>query len=745
MNSQKSQETQSSAKRWRFVRIGGFDHVCIEKGIDIAALDQLDQKLWAALSCPTQGLEFDTKTLQYMDSDGDGRIRVLEILNAVKWTLSLLKNPEELIQSSDKMPLSAINDNNPLGKEILTCAREVLTNLGKGTETAITLTDTADSAKVYAATRFNGDGVIPISSADDDATRTVIKEIMDCVGSEPDRSGLPGITMEKLNLFFTEAQSYSDWITESEKNPDLILPLGDKTIEAAAIFLLIRDKVDDYFTRCNLAMFDSRSIDPLNPTPQHYAEIAKNTLSTSSPDIAVFPLAKVSPSDTLSLDQGLNPAWSGLFENDALKAFWGSQTSITSEEWTFLRTRFNAYLDWSSRKKGMLVEKLGINHIREILSGSSKQEIASLIEKDKSLDTAFNAFNALDKLLHYYRDLFILLNNFVSFFDFYSPNKKAIFQAGTLFLDGRSCDLCIKVHDIASHSTLANLGRTYIAYCECTRKDSSEKLKIAAAFTQGDADNLMVGRNGVFYDRQNRDWDATIVKIIEHPISVRQAFWSPYKRIARMIGEQIEKVASAKDKAVDTGASTTITEVGQKVDTPKTAPVPPFDVGKFAGIFAAIGLAIGAIGTAIASVLTGFLSLLWWQMPLAIFGLMLLISGPSMIVASLKLRQRNLAPILDACGWAINTRAKINIPFGTSLTTIAKLPMGSSRILTDPFAEKKKPWKSVIAILIILIAVIVAFERGIAQKWINHLTTTNSEQIPEDAPANPPVSEGKTQ
>ena len=55
-------------------------------------------------------------------------------------------------------------------------------------------------------------------------------------------------------------------------------------------------------------------------------------------------------------------------------------------------------------------------------------------------------------------------------------------------------------------------------------------MTIAAAFTAGDSDNLMVGRNGVFYDRKGRDWDATIVKIVEHPISIRQAFWLPYKQ-----------------------------------------------------------------------------------------------------------------------------------------------------------------------------------------------------------------------
>ena len=157
----------------------------------------------------------------------------------------------------------------------------------------------------------------------------------------------------------------------------------------------------------------------------------------------------------------------------------------------------------------------------------------------------------------------------------------------------------------------------------------------------------MVGRNGIFYDRNGDDWDATIVKVIEHPISVRQAFWSPYKRVGRMIGEQIEKFAAAKDKAVEESAGAKVATLGAPAAEPGKAPT-PFDVGKFAGIFAAIGLALGAIGTALAAVLSGFLSLSLWQMPLAVGGILLVISGPSMLIAYMKLRQRNLGPILDA-------------------------------------------------------------------------------------------------
>ncbi|MBN2358216.1 MAG: hypothetical protein JXR83_02105, partial [Deltaproteobacteria bacterium] len=349
-------------------------------------------------------------------------------------------------------------------------------------------------------------------------------------------------------------------------------------------------------------------------------------------------------------------------------------------------------------------------------------KLEELIAQDLALEPEANAIEDVDRLLHYQRDLFTLLNNFVSFRDFYQRRSKAVFQAGTLFLDGRSCDLCVRVDDAAKHGALAVLARTYLVYCDCTRRGSADRMTIAAAMTDGDSDQLMVGRNGVFYDRQGQDWDATITKIVEHPISVRQAFWSPYKKIAKMVGEQIQKFALSREKAVQDKAATNIVSTGAKVEAGKPGAAPaatPFDVGKFAGIFAAIGLALGMIGTAIVAVVTGFVSLRWWQMLLAVLAIVLLISGPSMLIAWFKLRGRNLGPILDASGWAVNTRARINIPFGRSLTAMARLPPGAERSLKDPYAEKKQPWALYIILIGIAVAAIVLWQQGYLRQWLD--------------------------
>lgn len=703
--------------QWRFARVGGFDQVRLATGADLLALDQLDQKLWASLSCPTHGLELDPRTLELIDSDGDGRIRVPEILAAVKWIGSVLKNADDLTRRTDTLPLAAIAENNPEGGQLLASAKQILVNLGKPEAVSISADDTADTVKIFAQTKFNGDGIIPVAATDDEALQTVITEIMECLGAELDRSGDPGITQEKTDQFFAALQDFADWWRSAEEDAANILAFGEATDQAAEIFKAVRAKVDDYFTRCRLAEFDAAAVGPLNPSPEEYQAMAPKDLAATAEEIAALPLATIEAGKPLPLAGGVNPAWGEALSNlreTVVKPIFGDKAVLEASEWALISAKFAAFESWLDGKKGAVVEKLGLARVREILTCNAKESLTALIAKDKALEGEANAIASVDKLVRYHRDLYTLLNNFVSFQDFYGSGSQAIFQAGRLFIDSRSSDLCIRVNDIGAHSGMANLSQTFLAYCECRRNGAADKMNIAAALTDGDAGNLMVGRNGVFYDRKGNDWDATVVKLIEHPISIREAFWSPYRQIAKMIRDQIEKVAGAHQKQVLDKASAGVagTAATAEAAAPPAA-APPFDIAKFAGIFAAIGLAIGAIGTAIASVLTGFLSLSWWQMPLAVAGLLLLISGPSMVITYFKLRKRNLAPMLDANGWAVNTRAIVNIPFGKTLTALAKLPEGAQTSLADPFAEKERPWKLYLVLAVVAAVVVLLWQKGV--------------------------------
>ncbi|MDX5410782.1 MAG: hypothetical protein LPJ94_11210 [Thauera sp.] len=710
--------------QWRFFRSGGFDQVRIETADDLRHLGELDQKLWSVLACPTSGLEFDTRTLQLLDGDGDGRIRAPEIVAAAKWVCAVLKDPGVLFSAADALPLAAIDADHPEGAKLLATAKKVLDYIGKADAQEIAVADLADTTLLFAPEHFNGDGIVPAELAGNAELAKTIGLVIDGFGAAEDRSGKPGVDQDRVVAFFAAAQAVVDWHAQAEADAANVLPLGEGTGAAAAVFEAVRDKVEDYFTRCRLAAFDERAATALNPADTTYAGLAVQALGGDVEGVAALPLALVGPGRGLPLDAGLNPAWEArivALRDEVIAPILGARSELSWAEWQDLAGRFAAYRAWILARPANPLVAMDVSALRALLAGSARAELEALIAQDLAAETAAAQVDALERLVRYKRDLVQLLRNFVTLSDFYGRHDKAIFQAGTLYLDQRSCELCLRVADMGRHAALAPLSGTYLVYCECARQGEAP-MTIVAAMTGGDADEMMVpGRNGVFYDRQGRDWNASVVKVVEAPISVRQAFWSPYKRIGRMIGDQIQKFAAARDKAVDAKAAAGVAEAGAKVEAPAAAPAAPpapFDIAKFAGIFAAIGLALGALGTALAAVVSGLLSLPAWQMPLVIVGIVLLISGPSMLLAWLKLRQRNLGPLLDANGWAVNTRARINIPFGGALTGVAALPPGAARSMADPYAEKETPWGTWLFLLIVVVAVVVAWQQGYLDRFL---------------------------
>ena len=361
------------------------------------------------------------------------------------------------------------------------------------------------------------------------------------------------------------------------------------------------------------------------------------------------------------------------------------------------------------------------------------QKIASYESEKTAIETSNAAaltaaqaqYKPLEKLLLLSRDYCTLLRNFVSFQDFYAVRKKsilgrnadgespwAIFQAGTLVIDQRACNLCLRVNDMAKHNAQAPDSGMYLIYCQCTLHATGEKMQIVAAVTVGDIRNLKVGKNALFYDRQGRDWEAEVVKIIDNPISIGQAFWSPYRKLGDWLSGLITKSAAEKEKK-------SFADMTAKLQTPpaagQAAQPAPFDVARFAGIFAAIGLAIGSIGTFLTSLLSEVKEMHAWAL-LIVPAILIVVSGPSMILAWMKLRKRNLAPLLNANGWAVNADAIVNVLFGNTLTDQAQYPIVK---IKKPGIPKAGKWVIAIAAVLVgmAVAILTMYWLGIRLVW----------------------------
>ncbi|KWW29800.1 MAG: hypothetical protein AUK63_950 [bacterium P3] len=649
---------------WKYCSIGGVTRVSVETGDDIAHLGELDEKMWTVLSCPVKGLEFDERTLTLMDNDGDGRIRVHEVVNAAQWLCRVLVDANLLRQGSAELSLADINIEDSDGRALRDMAQHVLDKLQKTGRT--------------------------IAIADLDAYRTLVDEQIRA---------------------------------EHEARPSIVVdqPFGEKSDALLAAVEAVRDKVDDYFLRCRLVSYDENSAAVLDMSVERLGSISQHNLAACVDELATYPLASAGKDALLHLDSGVNPVWQSAV--DALRQVLsdiGFETpdTLSESQWAGLRDKALAY-------------------------GAAKSE--ALQQRQKELDDILAAELAvsrpLEKLLFLYRDFYRLLHNFVLMSDFYAADRKAIFQAGRLYIDQRCCELCLRVADMSKHAdTMAGLSGMYLIYCSCTSKVKNATIDIVAVLTNGDVDDLRVGKNALFYDRDGLDWDATITKIVDNPISIRQAFWSPYKKFWNWCTEKLNKSAAEKEaknlESMTSGAEKLTEETklnaaapdANKQDNKKQ----PFDIAKFAGIFAAIGMAVGYIVGAISGLASSFTA-----KPLNalifILCIMAVISGPSVFLAWLKLRKRNLGPVLNANGWAVNAKILVNVRFGATLTGLAQYP---KLVLDDPFADKKTPawrkWLYAVLVVALIVFAILFFTKSLP--WQKDKVAQPAELV-EEAPA----------
>lgn len=679
--------------RWSFTRIGGVDQVVLRNGEDILHIPELDRKLWAALAMPCKGAGLLPDTVARLDADSDGRIRDCDIVSAIEFAGTNLASLDSFLEPGENLVLSALK------RRELKEAASILLGLAERPDAGeLKPGDLSLAVERFAGRPFNGDGVVPPSSAPTPELAGAIAEIAAAGYGLADSSGAAGLDAPGLERFITDARACLDWVGRGTAAD--ILPLGDATPAAWKALDKVAEKIDDWFLRSRLSALSAAA--DSGQAEKYGKAFAESMLRADSEALLNLPLAMPDPAQRLDISGPLNPAWESAIAELANRA--GPLLGLEGDAlglraWTAAKAALAPHGRWLESAPVCPAMSLPRERLPSLLDAATGPEIPALIAEDCKAAALRDHILELRALMALRRDLIRVLRNFVNFSDFY-VRRDGIFQSGRLFLDGRECELCLDVENAGSHAALAGLSGAYLAYCECSRKDGSAR-SIVAAFTAGDADRLFPGRNGIFYDRDGKDWDARIARVIVQPISIREAFFSPYKWLARSVEAAVQKRASSAESGVQgqlkSKADTVVgAAAGAKVEAGKLDPPKKMDVGTVA----AIGVALGSIGAMVTGILGTFLGMGIW-MPIGFASVFLLISGPSMILAYMKLRRRNIGPLLDAQGWAINGLLKINVPFGGTLTHLAALPPGAERLLQDPFGEKKRPWKLYIALVLI--------------------------------------------
>ena len=347
-----------------------------------------------------------------------------------------------------------------------------------------------------------------------------------------------------------------------------------------------------------------------------------------------MPLVTEDPDKDLPLKDHLNPKHLEAILDFAAKCvtpLLGEKDVLSRMEWKAVKAKFAPYRDWVASKPQMNADANG-----------------KLVEEER--------------LLRYKLHMGEFLENYVTMDRLYSEKDYAIFQTGILRIDGREMNLCFHVDSEAAHSALSEKSHCCVIYLKLTRKNEAAERNLCAVVTAGTVGALYVGRNGVFYDRDGKDWAAVITKVVESQVSLMEAFWAPWKKIGEGIGAAVKKFLGDKQAAATASVQkgTESTQAGGAA---------------MASSVAAIGIGVGMVGAAFASIMAAVSSMTPVQIVLSIFAIILIVSLPSVILTWFKLRRRDLGAILNASGWAVNREIRFSMKRARGFTKCAPNPL----------------------------------------------------------------------
>ncbi len=681
-----------------FRNYGGSYQLSIEKGKDLLNVLKLDEAHWAATSVPIEILNCDRKFLEYLDTDRNKRIRTDEVKEGISYILSHLKNPS-VIDGTDELNLSDINDDSESGKLLKKTAEIILTNLGVEKKEKINLSQVRNLQKIMAKSISNGDGIITSDATEDEEIATFIKLIIEKFGSKLDASGAEGIDKEIVNNFFQQCQEFLNWKKKGEipegKEKTEIMVFGKQTPFLYEIYKQVEEKIDQYFLLSSLSHFDDKTKDLIKLNEEEVKNFNvedRNEIIKKLEKLPIAPLNKELLLDFENITNILHKEKLEKFKKNILNRVFLEFDKLTLQQWEEIKKLFSNYKNWIENKKGEKVEVIGEEIIKKFLSGKYKEKIEELIDKDIQVAPLIQSIKNLEKLLLYKKYIIEFLNNFVSFSNVYNPEIVSLYESGVLVIDGRKINLNILIKDINKHKKIASSSNIFIMYLNITGKENNQiQFQIASPVTSGDAGRINVGKRGVFIDRNGTEWDAEVIDIVKNPVGLLEAIKAPFIKIGENIKTQIEKITKTKQKKVE-----------QALVSPSSA--------SFArDIMVGGGVAIAAIGSSFAYITKVLSQIKVLHILITIVVIAGIILIPSVIMGLLKLRRKDLSILFEASGCAINVKMRLGTKLGKILTYIPDFPENSKKFKVDLLLKflkikkrKGKRFKFLVFILILL-------------------------------------------
>ena len=636
-----------------FEKLGRSFHFKIKDYNDLKAILDLDEALWIATTAPVSTLKADPVFLELLDSDVDERIRAEEIKDGIRFLFQYLIEPSGIRPGNLTLLLAAIDTTTELGEKMHFSALKILQRLNETTE-SIDLEQIRSTQKEVLAGGLDQAGIVLPEATNDAKINRYIEDIIQTVGGKAHPNGKIGVDADNVSEFMEECRRYLDWRLEAGAvnavAATTILPLGGKTVAGYDVFHSLSKKLIQYFLLCDIKRLNPELLARAVDTSEGNVVLNLIDVAQAEAYLENAPLSRLNSAGTLDLSGEINPYFHKIIEQLAekvVKPLLGPDvTTLDKHSFRKLQEIFTAYPEWADRKPEVRVDILEVEVIQRYLrDGSYRMRLEALLEESHRTAFVLEYIRELERLVLYQAYMLPLVNSFVSCPTLYNQETRAMFEQGTLVMDGRHFTLAVAVDDRDYHIEISRRSNVFVIYCELFKADGESSCEIAVPVTSGNRGDIHLNKWGIFNDINGNELHARVVDIVENPISIVEAMVDPFVRIRQAFFSRLgefsskaeERLFHKKEKSKD----------NKKKDIPS------------GGILAGGGLAVAALGSSFAFITKTLAHLSVKTVVLALLVVSALIAFPAGISAYYKLSRRDLSTILEGSGWGMNTRMKL--------------------------------------------------------------------------------------
>ena len=679
-----------NAESFRFERYGHSYHLQISSAEDLKRVLELDEAHWVATNAPIQTVNADPVFLELLDSDGDKHVRSAEVKEAIRWLFEHSQDTNGVKAGNTSLDPATIRAEDPEGRRIHSSMLKIFRRYNIPETAEITLETVREIKKEEEEGGIDTAGIVLPTAAPDDESREFLEDILATVGGELHESGVKGVTREAVDRFFEEIRVYHDWLIKAEipagKDASAIMPFGEDTPRLYAILIKIQKKITQYFMLCAAIQISPAVADQLKSRVNQLNDLDFSDSQAIASFLESEPIAWQTPDNCLDFEGTINPYYAEdlkRFRTELLSRVLGdSPATLSDEQWRQVRAQFADYRAWFDSKPAVSVDLLPTGKIHRYLDNEEKRDqITSLIQESYKTAFVLDNLRLLEKLILFQANLLPFVNSFVSFPYLYDPESRALFERGTLIMDGRHFTMSVKVPNREEHIKFSSASNMFVLYVEICEKEGEPLYEIAVPVTSGVRGNLLVNKRGIFQDIYGRNLHARIVHIIENPISFLEALSAPFKRLGKAVTSKLDEMSSKAEQNLQSFSTETMTNVSAELKKIESATAVQRARQSAGGILAGGSIAVAALSSSFAFITKTFAGLSWGVVLGGLMAGLLAVMLPSAIVAYLKLSKRDLSCILEGSGWGINARMQLTHKQALTFTLTPPYPENSSGIL----------------------------------------------------------------